>query len=170
MLDGGRDIVELGVTRARERVPGLKVTGEQTGGQPAKVLIERARDARMVVTGSRGAGRLTGLVLGSVAMQVASHAHCPAVVVRASKPSVYREVVVGVDGSTGSSDAVAFAFEEASLRGVRLRALLAWSSPVSTGPGTCDHSSTTVTLSRWRRSAFSARRSRDGGPSIPMSW
>ncbi|MCP9948173.1 universal stress protein [Actinomadura madurae] len=135
LLDGGRDIVELGVTRARERVPGLKVTGEQTGGQPAKVLIERARDARMVVTGSRGAGRLTGLVLGSVAMQVASHAHCPAVVVRASKPSVYREVVVGVDGSTGSSDAVAFAFEEASLRGVRLRALLAWSSPVSTGPG-----------------------------------
>lgn len=135
LLDGGRDIVDLGVARARDRVPGLEVTGEQTGGQPAKVLIERARDALMVVTGSRGTGGLTGLVLGSVAMQVASHAPCPAVVVRASKPSAHREVVVGVDGAPDSAEAVGFAFEEASLRGVRLRALLAWSHPVSTGPG-----------------------------------
>ncbi|MFI0411725.1 universal stress protein [Actinomadura sp. 3N508] len=135
LLDGGRDVVDLAVARARDRVPGLEVTGEHAGGQPAKVLIERAEDALMVVTGSRGTGELTGLVLGSVAMQVASHARCPAVVVRATGASARGEVVVGVDGSPAGADAVGFAFEEASLRGARLRALLAWSHPVSTGPG-----------------------------------
>ncbi|TMR06834.1 universal stress protein [Actinomadura soli] len=99
LLDGGRDVVDLAVARARDRVPGLEVTGEHTGGQPAKVLIERAENALMVVTGSRGTGGLTGLVLGSVAMQVASHAGCPAVVVRATRASTRGEVVVGVHGA-----------------------------------------------------------------------
>lgn len=135
MLRDGQDIVGAAVARAQERVPGLQVTGEQTGGQPAKVLIERTRDALMLVTGSRGAGGLAGLVLGSVAMQVAAHAPCPTVIVRAAKPSGHGEIVVGVDGSSAGADAIGFAFEAASVRGVRLRALLAWTHPVSTGPG-----------------------------------
>jgi nucleotide-binding universal stress UspA family protein len=135
MLRDGQGIVDAGVTRARGRLPGLDVTGEQTGGQPAKVLIEQSRDALMLVTGPRGAGGLSGLVLGSVAMQVAAHAPCPAVVVRAFRPSGHGEIVVGVDGAPAGADATGFAFEEASVRGVRLRALLAWTHPVSTGPG-----------------------------------
>ncbi|MEU8344856.1 universal stress protein [Spirillospora sp. NPDC048832] len=135
MLGDGQGIVDAGVARARERVSGLEVTGEQTGGQPAKVLIERAWDALMLVTGPRGTGGLTGLVLGSVAMQVAMHAPCPVVIVRAAEPSGHGEVVVGVDGSPYGADAIGFAFEEASVRGVRLRALLAWTHPVSTGHG-----------------------------------
>jgi nucleotide-binding universal stress UspA family protein len=135
MLHDGQGIADAGAARARERVPGLEVTGEQCGGQPAKVLIDRARDALMLVTGPRGADGLSGLVLGSVAMQVATHAPCPAVIVRAFKPSERGEIVVGVDGSPAGADALGFAFEEASVRGVRLRALLAWTHPVSTGPG-----------------------------------
>ncbi|MFD0899153.1 universal stress protein [Actinomadura sediminis] len=42
LLDHGRDVVGLAVARARDRVPGLEVTGEHAGGQPARVLIERA--------------------------------------------------------------------------------------------------------------------------------
>ncbi|NKZ07455.1 universal stress protein [Actinomadura latina] len=135
ILDGGREIVDTGVARARARVPGLEVTGEQAGGQPARALIERAAGAVLLVTGSRGKGGLTGLALGSVAMQTASHAPCPAVVVRANGRTAYGEIVVGVDGSRANEAAVGFAFEEASLRGARLRALLAWSHPASTGPG-----------------------------------
>ena len=135
LLQDGRNIVDLGAARARDRAPGLEVTGEQTGGQPAEALLRRARDALMVVTGPRGTGGLTGLVLGSVAVQVATHAPCPAVVVRPFEPSARGEIVVGVDGSPAGAAAIGFAFEEASVRRVRLRALLAWTSPVSTGPG-----------------------------------
>ncbi|MEU8801045.1 universal stress protein [Spirillospora sp. NPDC048819] len=49
--------------------------------------------------------------------------------------SAHGEIVVGVDGAPAGTDAIGFAFEEASIREVRLRALLAWTSPVSTGPG-----------------------------------
>ncbi|MFA1541781.1 universal stress protein [Actinomadura monticuli] len=135
MLHDGRGIVDVGAARAAERAPGLRVTGEQAGGQPAKVLIERARDAIMLVTGARGRGGLAGLVLGSTAMQVTAHAPGPAVVVRAHEPSEHGEIVLGVDGSPAGAGAIGFAFEEASVRGARLRALLAWTHPVSTGPG-----------------------------------
>ncbi|WP_242608934.1 universal stress protein [Actinomadura formosensis] len=135
LLAGGQEIVDAAVARARGRVPGLEVTGEQSGGQPARVLIERAAGEAMLVTGSRGKGGLTGLALGSVAMQVASHARCPVVVVRETGPSAHGEIVVGVDGSEAAAGAVGFAFEAASLRGARLRAVMAWSYPVSTGPG-----------------------------------
>lgn len=135
LLEGGEEIVERAVARARERVPGLEVDGVQTGGQPAEVLIERSRDALMLVVGTRGTGGITGLLLGSVALQAVSHAFCPAVAVRGTEAAEHGEVVVGVDGSVSSGAAIAFAFEEAAMRQARLRAVLAWGHPVSTGPG-----------------------------------
>lgn len=44
--------------------------------------------------------------------------------------SVADTIVVGVDGSPGSEHAVRWAAEEARLRKARLRAVLAWESPV----------------------------------------
>jgi nucleotide-binding universal stress UspA family protein len=49
-------------------------------GQPARVLIEAARDAGLLVVGSRGRGGFTGLLLGSVGQQCAHHAPCPIVI------------------------------------------------------------------------------------------
>ena len=47
----------------------------------ATALLSAGRDAELLVVGARGTGGFLGLVLGSVAQQVTSHAPCPVVVV-----------------------------------------------------------------------------------------
>jgi nucleotide-binding universal stress UspA family protein len=62
--------------------PDLVITAEVAEIGGAEALVERSKDARLVVTGSRGHGGFTGLLLGSVSLKVATHAHCPVVIIR----------------------------------------------------------------------------------------
>jgi nucleotide-binding universal stress UspA family protein len=50
-------------------------------GVPARVLLDEAQDAELLVVGSRGLGGFRGLLLGSVSQQCAHHAPCPLVIV-----------------------------------------------------------------------------------------
>ncbi len=52
-------------------------------GRAAETLIDAAAGADMLVVGSRGRGGFRGLLLGSVSHQIAQHATCPVVIVRA---------------------------------------------------------------------------------------
>jgi nucleotide-binding universal stress UspA family protein len=53
-------------------------------GIPAEQLLDAAKDADMIVVGSRGAGGFARLLMGSVSTQVTYHAHCPIVVIPAA--------------------------------------------------------------------------------------
>jgi nucleotide-binding universal stress UspA family protein len=59
----------------------VKITATSLEGQPAKLLVDRAKDADLLVVGSRGRGGFTGLLLGSVSEQCVHHATVPVVVV-----------------------------------------------------------------------------------------
>ena len=93
-------------------------------------FVDATKESSMVVVGHSGHGGLGRTVLGSVSSGLVHHAHCPVAVVpetdtRATDPT--RPVLLGVDGSPASEAATAFAFDEASRRGVDLVALHAWS-------------------------------------------
>jgi nucleotide-binding universal stress UspA family protein len=56
-------------------------------GAAASALVDAAHDAELLVIGSRGLGGFKGLLLGSVSLQVASHASCPVVIHRSGPDS-----------------------------------------------------------------------------------
>jgi nucleotide-binding universal stress UspA family protein len=62
-----------------QRSENIEVVARQ--GDAAPVLIDESKRAQILVVGSRGHGGFTGLLLGSVGQQCASHGHCPVVIV-----------------------------------------------------------------------------------------
>ena len=68
---------------ASVKIPeGLVVTAEAVHGDAADVLIAASASARMLVTGSTGAGMARALLLGSVSTKCAQRAACPVLVYR----------------------------------------------------------------------------------------
>lgn len=61
-----------------------ELNGMLVHGDAASAIVEAARDADLVVVGSRGLGQFSGLLLGAVGDRVTRHAPCPVVVVRST--------------------------------------------------------------------------------------
>ncbi|MFK4357384.1 universal stress protein [Rhodococcus sp. 27YEA6] len=127
--EAGKAILAEAEQFAREIDPKLEVHTEIAIGSATQWLIESSAQARRVVVGASASGKAATAVLGNTAVGVASHGKCPVIVVRDRDGAVPSEgpVVVGVDGSALSAQAVGAAFEEASFRGVELVALHVWS-------------------------------------------
>jgi len=105
-------------------------------GDAGVVLVETARDAQLLVVGTRGRGPVRSNVIGSVARHCADHTPVPLVIVPcrdATVPAVPSErIVVGVDGSENSTAALRWAVENASSH-AEISAVTAWQTPVD-GP------------------------------------
>ncbi|WP_020522357.1 universal stress protein [Catelliglobosispora koreensis] len=100
-------------------------------GPVAGTLCDYSDQASMIVLGARGRGGFSGLLLGSVGLSVAVHAHCPVIVVRGQEHADLpdRHVAVGVDDSPQAVAAVDFALAEAASRGCAVVAVRAWQPP-----------------------------------------
>ncbi|MDX3458614.1 universal stress protein [Streptomyces sp. ME02-8801-2C] len=129
----------------RLRHPGVDVTMEQVSGTPVDVLNAAAKDADVLVLGSRGLSGIGGFLVGSVGSGVIAHAENPVVLVRAgeqaadehekdpsgipSAATVFRPVVLGLDLDSPDDTVITFAFEEAARRATALKVVAGWNLP-----------------------------------------
>ncbi|MGW0705903.1 universal stress protein [Streptomyces sp. NPDC002643] len=129
----------------RLRHPGLDVTTEQLSGRPADVLAHAAKDAELLVLGSRGMSGIGGFMVGSVGLATVAHAERPVVLVRAgaqaadehemdpagipSAAAPFRPVVLGLDIESPNEELIEFAFAAAARRATSLRVVHGWTPP-----------------------------------------
>ena len=118
------------LAEARAVASGTGVETVVRSDRPAEALLAEAEGAAMIVLGTPGLRPLGRVLLGSVSVALAAHAPCPVALIRPhagdDEPPAEGPVVVGVDGTPVSEEAVAVAFEEASWRGARLIAVHCW--------------------------------------------
>jgi nucleotide-binding universal stress UspA family protein len=80
--DSARAFVESFVEETVGEPEGVEIEAAAVHGTAAVVVVEAAREAELLVVGSRGHGGFAGLLLGSVSQQCVHHSACPVVVVR----------------------------------------------------------------------------------------
>ena len=61
--------------------PAVAVEASAVEGRAARVLVETAKGADLLVIGNRGLGEVGEVLLGSVGLHCVAHASCPVVVV-----------------------------------------------------------------------------------------
>ncbi|MEV7017886.1 universal stress protein [Streptomyces sp. NPDC093991] len=138
-----RRVLERAAEHVRAVRPDVRVHEVRAEGPAATALARAAEDADPLVLGSRGLGRVAGLLVGSVPLGVVARATRPVVLVRADaageeagpRGDGRQDVVVGVDVIEPCDEVLAFAFEAARRRRTRLRALHAWRAPDRLTPG-----------------------------------
>lgn len=138
--DDARELLAEVEARVHTEQPGVPIRTSLVASGGASSVVELSKGSSLVLVGARGRGGFEDLKLGSVASQVAMHSHAPVIVVRrpprrAGAPAedvtlppavAAGPVVVGIDCSPGSNEALAFAVEEAAARGAALVPLYAW--------------------------------------------
>ncbi len=116
--------------------------GSVVFASPVMALSEDAKPGDVIVVGSTGRGGALADALGSVATALCHRATVPVVVVPANRQGdvtndttsvpkgvTMKKIVVGIDGSPTSEEALRWAFDEAKLAGAELVVLHGWSYP-----------------------------------------
>jgi len=123
LREHGEELLARARAVVEKAAPGLTVNEVFEITDPSTLLIQLSSTAHLLVLGSRGRGPVRSHLLGSVGLAVVHHAACPVVVHRpGDHPGyVHRGVVVAAEATEDSRPVLAFAFREASLRGLPLK-------------------------------------------------
>jgi nucleotide-binding universal stress UspA family protein len=128
-------------------------------GHPADILIKLSRDALMVVLGRRsGTSRLAAVLVRSTALQTASRAAAPVVVVPTAGHESRTQlsagpIVLGVDTGEAADAVIAWAFDEAATRQTTLVAVHGrprWAGPPAPDPYDTQRAVLSEALAGWR--------------------
>ncbi|MDR7082838.1 nucleotide-binding universal stress UspA family protein [Arthrobacter ginsengisoli] len=125
----GMELLQNAQASAREQTPDVTVDIELRHGSAGSVLREVSKEASLVVVGGHDKHWMDGGPLTDRALQIVSASEVPAAVIPLKRGSAGRGVVVGVDGSEESLQAVEFAAAEADRTGEELTVVLAFRRP-----------------------------------------
>ena len=79
-------VIDKAVAEVADLAPGVEIRALTVEGNPAQALLDAAKDADLLVVGSRGHGGFAQALLGSVSQHCVHHADCPVVVIRGGRP------------------------------------------------------------------------------------
>jgi nucleotide-binding universal stress UspA family protein len=75
-------MLEDAIEKMRGAFPSVTIKPVVVEGHPAPALVKAARQADLLVVGSRGHGEFSGMLLGSVSEYCSHHTSCPITIVR----------------------------------------------------------------------------------------
>ncbi|MFD4251427.1 universal stress protein [Amycolatopsis thermoflava] len=126
----GHRILHAASDVARDTESDVDIRRSLREERPGAALLDESRAASTLVLGTPPVRFLGRFLARSVTIALAANADCPVAVVRPhaadDEPPVEGPVVVGVDASPTSDEAIAAAFDAASRRGAALVAVHAW--------------------------------------------
>lgn len=103
-------LAEAGRDRVRANFPNWKVTAKSSCGSAAWELVAEADHWKpdLIIVGSHGRTALSRFVLGSVSQRVLTEARCSVRIARGriEEPESPVRIIIGIDGSPASLDAV----------------------------------------------------------------
>ena len=127
--EAAMELLQKAQDSAHAQAPDVAVEVQLRHGSAAAALREASKDASMLVVGAHDRHWLDGGPLTDRALQVVSASDSPVAVVPPTPDAARHGVVVGVDGSEESLQAVSFAAAEADRAGDELTVVLAVRSP-----------------------------------------
>jgi nucleotide-binding universal stress UspA family protein len=125
----GMELLEKAKASAKDQAPDVDVEVQLRHGSPGSALREASGEASIVVVGGHNKHWMDAGPLTDRALQIVSASDSPVAVVPSQAAAGSHGVVVGVDGSEESLQAVAFAAAEADRGHDELTVLLAFRSP-----------------------------------------
>jgi len=99
-----------GAARVKSLMPQWEVMSKMGVGSPASVILEKSEawNPDLIVVGTHGRTAAGRFFFGSASLKLAHEAHCTVRIARARREEPVRplRVIIGVDGSKGSEEAV----------------------------------------------------------------